>query len=56
MQEHDHGLLTGIAHGSNYYDQSHMLKDFKALTNLTPTSFFKSLSTVHDKTIFWKME
>jgi AraC-like DNA-binding protein len=48
-------LLTGIAHSTNYYDQSHMLKDFKALTNQNPKSFFKSLSTIHDKTIFWQL-
>jgi AraC-like DNA-binding protein len=49
-------LLTGIAHGTNYYDQSHMLKDFKSLTNQSPKSFFKSLSTIHDKTIFWQLK
>ncbi len=49
-------LLTGIAHSTNYYDQSHMLKDFKSLTNQSPKSFFKSLSTIHDKTIFWQIK
>lgn len=49
-------LLTGIAHGTNYYDQSHMLKDFKALTNQSPKSFFKSLSTIHDRAIFWQLK
>jgi AraC-like DNA-binding protein len=48
-------FFTGIAHNANYYDQSHMLKDFKSLTNQSPKAFFKSLSTIHDKTIFWQL-
>ena len=33
--------LTDIAHLSNYYDQSHFIKDFKTFTGLTPGHFFK---------------
>ncbi len=31
--------LTEIAYETNYYDQSHFIKDFKEFTGLTPTEF-----------------
>jgi AraC-like DNA-binding protein len=48
-------FLTGLALDNHYFDQSHMLKDFKSLTGQTPGQFFKSLSSIHEDTIFWKM-
>nr|WP_308375562.1 helix-turn-helix transcriptional regulator [Pseudoalteromonas piscicida] len=31
--------FTNIAYKSNYYDQSHFIKDFKALTGVNPRAF-----------------
>lgn len=31
--------LTGLAHASGYYDQSHFIRDFTAFTGLTPLRF-----------------
>lgn len=33
--------LTGIAHAAGYYDQSHFIKDFTALTGLSPKKFIQ---------------
>lgn len=58
MKRHRLGLdgknLTGISHGAEYFDQSHMVKDFKALTRLTPKSFFSKLSVIEDGKINWQ--
>jgi AraC-like DNA-binding protein len=32
---------TSIAHECNYYDQMHLIKDFKQFSGYTPTEFFK---------------
>ena len=34
--------LTKIAYSSEYYDQSHFIKDFKEFTGITPKDFFRS--------------
>ena len=45
--------LTDVTYISHYFDQSHMIKDFKALTGFTPKEFFKKLSSSHDGKINW---
>lgn len=45
--------LTHISHGAEYFDQSHMIKDFKALTKYSPKAFFSRLSTLEDGDINW---
>jgi len=45
--------LTDITYLSRYFDQSHMIKDFKVLTGYTPKEFFKKLSSSHDGKINW---
>lgn len=45
--------LTDISHGVDYFDQSHMVKDFKALTKYSPKQFFARLSTLEDGNINW---
>lgn len=35
--------LTQISHESLFYDQSHFIKDFKALTRVSPGKFFKTV-------------
>ncbi len=31
--------LTSLAHEANYFDQSHLIKDFKKITSFTPTEY-----------------
>ena len=45
--------LTDISYISSYFDQSHMIKDFKALTGYAPKEFFKKLSSSYDGKISW---
>jgi len=45
--------LTDITYLSRYFDQSHMIKDFKMLTGYTPKDFFKKLNSSHDGKISW---
>jgi AraC-like DNA-binding protein len=48
-----HQNLSEISHEVDYFDQSHMIKDFKSLTKLPPKSFFSKLSTLEDGQINW---
>jgi len=36
--------LTEIGYAVSFFDQSHMIKDFKTLTGFTPRTFFKNLN------------
>lgn len=45
--------LTSITYNLNYFDQSHMIKDFKALTNFTPRKFFSRITKLEDGQIIW---
>ncbi len=45
--------LTDITYISRYFDQSHMIKDFKALTGYAPKEFFKKMCPTHDGKISW---
>ena len=47
------GTLTDITYISRYFDQSHMIRDFKVLTGFTPRNFFKKLSSSYDGKISW---
>jgi AraC-like DNA-binding protein len=38
---HPRKSWTSIAHECNYYDQMHLIKDFKQFSGYTPTDFFK---------------
>lgn len=38
--------LTEVAHACGYYDQSHFIRKFKQLTNLTPGAFLKQQFTI----------
>lgn len=37
--------LTELSYETAFYDQSHLIKDFKSLTNNSPNSFFKKVDT-----------
>ena len=45
--------LTDLSYISDFFDQSHMITNFKSLTGLPPKSFFKNLTTVIDSKIHW---
>jgi methylphosphotriester-DNA--protein-cysteine methyltransferase len=33
--------LTGYAYDSGYYDQAHLIREFKLITGLTPSQYLK---------------
>ncbi len=39
-QKNPHISLTGLAYQSGYYDQAHLIREFKSLSGLTPKEFF----------------
>lgn len=43
--------FTELAYDNEYFDQSHFIKDFKGLTDLKPTTFFKEIDV--DKPTIW---
>ncbi|SKC97757.1 AraC-type DNA-binding protein [Chitinophaga ginsengisegetis] len=43
--------LTELSYESLFYDQSHLIKDFKQLTNVNPYTFFKKVDT--DSASIW---
>lgn len=45
--------LTSLSYDSLFYDQSHLIKDFKSLTGLTPKKFFKNISCQENGEINW---
>ena len=45
--------LTDLSYLSDFFDQSHMITNFKSLTGLPPKTFFKNLTTVKDSKIHW---
>lgn len=44
--EKKNGALTDISYTAQFFDQAHMIKDFKALTGHAPGDFFKNLNPV----------
>ncbi|PQJ80549.1 hypothetical protein BTO18_15800 [Polaribacter porphyrae] len=45
--------LTELSYIVDFFDQSHMVSNFKSLTGYTPKTFFKNLSTIDKSTIQW---
>ena len=45
--------LTELSYITDFFDQSHMVSNFKLLTGLSPKIFFKNLSTVEKSNIHW---
>lgn len=39
------GSLTELSHDNLFYDQSHLIKDFRSFTHRSPGSFFKNVDT-----------
>ena len=53
IKKNDTDNLTSLSYDLLFYDQSHLIKDFKSLTGLTPKKFFNSLSTQENGEINW---
>jgi len=45
--------LTELTYILNYFDQSHLVKEFKELTGFSPKTFFKQISPLENGTIQW---
>lgn len=45
--------LADISCDADYFDQSHMIKDFKSLTSYAPKTFFSKISALEDGQINW---
>ena len=45
--------LTTLSYIANFFDQSHMIANFKSLTGHSPKEFFKQLSTQNKSNIHW---
>jgi len=45
--------LTGVAYASGYYDQSHMVRDFRRLSGLAPKELLTTLLSVDEENVFW---
>jgi AraC-like DNA-binding protein len=48
--------LTEITYDAGYFDQSHLIKEFRKLTNHNPTDFFKVASKVDCDKIVWEIK
>ncbi|GGG98709.1 helix-turn-helix domain-containing protein [Pedobacter zeae] len=48
MKQNKAKNLTHLTYDSLFYDQSHMIKDFKDLTKISPNSFFKNVDTAKE--------
>lgn len=53
QKKSSHENLTDISYCLEYFDQSHMIKDFKALTSYTPKAFFPKITNLEDGQINW---
>lgn len=45
--------LAALSYDNLFYDQSHLIKDFKSLTGLTPGAFFKAISHKEHTPVNW---
>lgn len=43
----------GLSSNVDYFDQSHMIRDFRKLTGFTPKAFFSKLTTLENSQIKW---
>lgn len=49
----DDKYKTGLPYHLNYFDQSHMIRDFKKLTGFTPKVFFSKIAGLDREQIKW---
>lgn len=45
--------LTELSNIIDFFDQSHMISNFKSLTGMPPRTFFKKLTTMENRNIHW---
>lgn len=45
--------LTALSYDTFFYDQSHLIKDFKSLTGLTPKKFLEAISFQEEAMVNW---
>ncbi|WON93630.1 helix-turn-helix domain-containing protein [Sphingobacterium sp. Lzh-3] len=45
--------LTDIAYSVDYFDQSHMIREFKSVTGFSPKAFFEKTTALEKKQIHW---
>ena len=45
--------LTELSYIVEFFDQSHMVSNFKSLTGYTPKAFFKKLTTIKNSNTYW---
>jgi len=53
---HQYSTLTGVSGEAAYFDQSHMIRDFRALTGYTPKEFYKKVASFPKGEINWIFE
>lgn len=53
IQKEIPGKLTSISYDAAYFDQSHMIKDFRLFTGYTPKAFFSRLSVTEGSPVNW---
>ncbi len=53
MNTNSKNNLTALSYDLLFYDQSHLIKDFKSLTGLTPKVFFKNISLQENGEVNW---
>lgn len=53
MNSKNKNNLTSLSYDMLFYDQSHLIKDFKSLTGLTPKNFFKNISSQENGEVNW---
>jgi len=53
MNKKNNDNLTSLSYDLLFYDQSHLIKDFKSLTGLTPKKFFNKISKQENGEINW---
>lgn len=53
MKKNSKDNLTSLSYDLLFYDQSHLIKDFKSLTGLTPKKFFNTISSQENGEINW---
>lgn len=45
--------LTKLSYDANYFDQAHMIHDFRSLVGLSPKKFFNNLTTLKENKLNW---
>ncbi len=55
MESRQPQTLTELAYAMEFFDQSHMIRDFKSLTGFIPREYFKKIRTMEKSSIQWMM-